>query len=104
MEPLYCFRLCSDTGKITRLKIEDYSQVTLCTFTSRYCLEYTDPTTKYLNRVRPENIDKLVHNKVYTFNPDIDHAKEIINKAILDKLNAAQAEKEKWLEIYNKLL
>lgn len=104
MEPLYCFRLYPDTGKITCLKIEDYSQVTVCTFTSRYCLEYVDPTTKYLNRVRPENIDKLVHNKVYTFDPDPDRAKEIINNAILDKLNAAVAEKEKWLEIYDKLL
>lgn len=103
MEPLYCFRLYPEIGEITCLKITNYSTVTLCEFTGRYCFEYVDPTTKYLNRVRPENIDKLVHNKVYSFDPDIDHAKEIINNAILDKLNAAQAEKEKWLEIYNKL-
>ena len=103
MKPLYCFRYNPETGEILRSEITNYSKVTLCEFTGRYCVEYKDPVTKYVNRVRPENIDKLVYNKIYSFTSDIDYARLIVNDALKAKVAEAQAEVEKYIKQQDKL-
>ena len=39
------------------------------------------------NYAREENFDQLKNNGVYTFNPDIEHARSIIFKVLSDKSN-----------------
>lgn len=100
MKPLYKYVLDEDTGKITVQEISDY-HIKENEYTHRKTYVHKEKYgTVY---TREESFDQLKHNTVYSFNPDIEHAKEIIWKSILEKFDKASEQKQKWEIMLKKL-
>lgn len=94
--PIYCFKLDAETFELTRIEITDYE--TIKCNSRRHIYKWEKPKINrcekrfYLN---PEKIDRFVNNKVFTFNPDREHAWYIIESTLETKLVEHKAAVEK---------
>ncbi len=84
-QPLYRFRLDTETGDIKKSSTENYSEY-------RPSPKYNPNKIAYKanldgQRVYPnkEDIDTMKNWSVYSFNPDLEHAKQIFKDAIWKK-------------------
>ena len=100
MQPLYRFKLNYETGEVTRLEITEYD---LCQWSNgeqyyrwqimsnvHYC---------YINR----DLDKYKSKRLYSFNPDFEHAREIIKENISAKRCEAHEEYLRTTELLEKI-
>ena len=105
METLYCFKYDKENGKLTKIEISEYAT---------RVNKYTDRKTYYFNKPRinkssglyqvpEEKIDRFVSDKVFTFNPDVENAKQIIYSTLEEKRNKAELEYHKYQEELNKI-
>lgn len=103
-KPLYCFKLEINTNdlkyNITKIEIPEYILKINC-FTERkcYCFE-----NQFINKsckhyvVEESKLDRFVSSKVYSFNPDIQNAKEIIFLELENKTNEYYTLYMQWKE------
>jgi len=75
-KPLYRFRLNTEDGSIEVKEITEYVEWPSC---------YRYRGSGQYNYARKKHIDKMYCNGVYSFDPDPDHAKEIIIAALSEK-------------------
>ena len=99
MDTLYRFRLNKETGKIDTFKITEYSVVG--GVYSRKCYRYHGPSCT--NFVDFKNIDKMFCNQVYTFNPDINAARQIMLDTLNDKADMLRKEYDTIRDILEKM-
>ncbi len=97
MKPIYKFVLDEETGKITVDELTDYDKVNEKWVTKSY---YRYKRNNLFYYIYDADLDKFKHGHVYSFNPDIEHAKEIIVEAIGQKLAKAQADVTRWAKVF----
>lgn len=81
MEILYCFKLDPDTGEVKRYEIKDYhvKKRMWATPKEEICFkENLGTRTDYHYALKPNKLNRFVHEKVFTFDPDYGHAIGII--------------------------
>ena len=81
MDTLYRFGLNTEDGTIEVREIDDYEYRAM-PYNKSY---YRYRGKSQWNYARECNLDKMVNNAVYTFNPSKKHAKEIMRGALIDK-------------------
>lgn len=97
-KPLYRFKLDEEKGQISKLEINDYSEVVW--YSKR---EYRYRLMGSIRDVKSKNLDRFVHDQVHTFNPDFEHARQIMLDDIGTKQCKAHEDYLKYTEIKNKL-
>ena len=100
MSPIYKFILDEETGKITVQEITEY-RVKENEFTHRKT--YIHKTGYGSNYTREESFDQLKHSTVYSFDPDIAHARKIILESVNAKASKAFKEYKRWNDVLEKL-
>lgn len=99
MKPIYRFTLDEATGVITRTEIAQYEERHWNNKETYY--KYKDRNgVKYIQSYQ---IDKFKSGRVYTFNPDENHAKQIIKAELLARKDKAQKELERWQAVLEKM-
>lgn len=88
-KPLYCFKLYETSGKVTTTVIRDYTPKNTG---DRKTYIYRDSITHVKHYVYKSNLDKVVHNKMYTFDPDVNRALNIIENYLSGKYMKAKSE------------
>ena len=105
MNPLYCFRLDFETGKVTRYTIDNY--VYRDTGYSHYHHVYSFKadigSSQYHYDVRDEIIDRFVSQKIFSFNPDMRSAIEIIEETLTNKSEKAKRENRNINKLLKKI-
>lgn len=99
MEPLYKFILDEETGEIRVQKITDYEDGK---WTDREKYWRFKKSGSYMY-CYAKDLDRFKSSHVYSFNPDINHAKDIIVEAIGQKVAKAQAEVERWARVFKEI-
>ena len=105
METLYCFKYDKENGKLTKIEIPEYKIITN-RFTDRkkYCFEKPKINKSYSHYEIPEEkFDRFVSDKLFTFNPDVENAKQIIYSTLEYKRDRAELEYHKYQEELNKI-
>lgn len=98
MEPLYRFTLDKDTFKISVKEITDYEEGK---WTNRD--KYWRYKTDCWHYCYTRDIDRFKNYHVHSFNPDINHAKDIMIEAISQRLIKAQTEVERWAKAFKEI-
>lgn len=99
MKPLYKFILDEDTGKIFVREITEYdsgkwlSDIGYLRYKENRCWKYC----------YTDKIDKFLSGHVYSFDPDILHAKSIITNNVKMRRAKAKREYERWNDVFEKL-
>lgn len=96
MKTLYRFRLNPD-GSIETQTIDDYTEA----FTNK--THYKWQGKSCVCWVKKTNLDKMFCNAVYTFNPDVNYARNIIINALNDKASNLQKELDKVRDMIDKI-
>lgn len=99
MRPVYRFKLCDFTGKISVTKITVYEEGKWSN-TRKY---YKYRGTSCVNYFYSDSMDRFKNNQVYSFNPDLEHAREIIRQALEMKANKAHLDYLKYIDKLEKL-
>ncbi len=100
MNPLYRFDFDEETGDITRLQIDEYTLQEWSTGNQFYRFKIKQSIKNcYIKR----DLETYKSGRVYSFNPDIEHAKEIIKERISIKRIKAHEDYLRYTEIVNKL-
>lgn len=99
MQPLYRFTLDKDTFKISVIEVTDYEEGKWTT-REKYWKYKVSGTWHYCYT---RDIDRFKNCHVYSFNPDISHAKDIMIEAIGQKLIKAQTEVERWAKAFKEI-
>jgi len=99
MKPLYKFILDEDTGKIFAREITEYDSGKWLADTG-YLRYKENGFRKY---VYLDKMDKYLSGHVYSFNPDILHAKSIIMNNVKIRRAKAKREYERWNGVFEKL-
>ena len=99
MDSIYKFTLIEDTGEIVKTKISQYE---------RKCWSPKDVYYRYKGKsgvmhIYERQLDQFKNGRVYTFNPDENHAKQIIKAELLARKDTAQKELERWQAVLEKL-
>ena len=96
---LYCFKLDEKSAEITRFEIDNYHERNF--YGKPHIVYHHKLDCKYASNhdIMEDNLDKLVHFKVHTFNPDIENAKAIINSELVEKRNKAYNDYQRWNEL-----
>lgn len=84
MKTIYRFKLNRQVNKIEVMEITNY-ETKVDIYGDTY-FRYRSFTGSCYNYVREKNLDKMKNNQVYTFNPDIAHARDIIIEALNYKI------------------
>ncbi len=98
MDELYCFKYDKENGKLTKIEIPEYG-TSVNRFTERKTYYFNKPRinkSSGLYQVKEEKIDRFVSDKIFTFNPDVENAKEIIYSTLLKKRDKAYDEFHKY--------
>jgi hypothetical protein len=95
-EPLYCWKVSTDTGEITKYKITHYSKRKI----GSYVFEPESKSAKFdyrffddKNQLKSTNTDKLdrfVSNQLYSFTDDDERAFKIISESISERIQEHQ--------------
>ena len=100
MQPLYRFKLDEETGEITRLEITDYALSHWNNGEQYYRWQIMSNVHYcYLKK----DMDRYKCKRLYTFNPDFEHAREIIKQFISEKRCAAHEEYLRNTELIEKI-
>lgn len=100
MQPLYRFKLDEETGEITRLEITDYDLFRWSNGEEYYRWQIlSNGHYCYIKK----DMDRYKSKRLYSFNPDIEHAREIIKQAINEKRCAAHEEYLRNTELIEKI-
>ena len=99
MNPLYKFVLDEETYKISVQEITDYEDGKW-TDRNKYWRYKKSGSYMYCYA---KDLDKFKNFHVYSFNPDINHAKDIMIEAISQRLIKAQTEVEKWAKAFKEI-
>ena len=99
MKPLYCFKLDKETGEIEKIIIKNYEEG-LWSNRKRY---WRFRLTSQYQYCYEQDLDVFKTWKVYSFNDDIEAAKEIIHQAISDKQRRAYDEYAKYTRLVHKI-
>ena len=83
---LYKFVLDKETGTISTVKITKYKYQKYTN--NREFLRYCKNSTEYYCYL-PTDLDNFKSGRVYSFNPDEEHASQIIIQALQDKYEIA---------------
>ena len=94
MKPLYRFKL-NDNGQIETRVIDTYEE------TGAFFVYKFNSVTHWVSK---HNLYSVFHNQVYTFNPDIDRAKEIMYDTFMKKAKHAYDEYEKYAKLAEKVV
>lgn len=90
---LYCFCFDSETGLVTKIDIPRYVTRRIGT-TGRYIIAFTEPRIikcqHNFYEVPSNRIDKFVHEKVFSFDPSIVNACDIIKKTLERRIQEYQ--------------
>lgn len=100
MKPIYKFVLDEETGEITVQEITEY-RIKVHEFTHRKT--YIHKAIYGANYTREESFDQLKHSHVYSFNPDIAHARKIILESVNARASKAFKEYKRWSEVKTKM-
>ena len=99
MKTLYKFILDTDTGKISVQEITDYDYEEGYWINRKKYWRYKSGSWYYCYE---NDLDRYKCGHVYSFNPDFDHAYEIIIHELKSRADKAKAEYEKYEKLYNK--
>lgn len=100
MKTLYRFKLDPDTGEITVNEITNYDTKENSSYRGSY---YKYRGNSVYNYVKFSNIDRMFCNQVYTFNPNPEHAKQIVLDALYNKVEQSKKQYEKVYDTFAKL-
>lgn len=90
-KPLYRWKLLEDGAVVKSEPIYEY--VLDHMWQDRY--RFLVPGKRVERYVKTADLDRLVHNRVYSFNPDDSHAFGIIKQTLINKVDVARAELNK---------
>ena len=101
---LYCYRLDEVTGVISSFEILESEWSIREHFHNHDRDEFVfwknlGTGANYSYSVQRRTLDKYISNKVYTFDPDPQHAQNIIEEALSAKLKKARLEVKKYTKI-----
>ena len=89
MDPLYYFKLDTDTATVTRYMITEYEEISAnSAFVTRKHIRHRFKGA--IRYVYGYDIDRFKSNRVYSYNPDMNHAIKIIQQALKVKWNKAK--------------
>lgn len=99
MDSIYKFTLIEDTGEIVKTEISQYE---------RKCWSNKDVYYRYKGKsglmyIYERQLDQFKSGRVYTFNPDENHAEQIIKVELLARKDKAQKELERWQAVLEKI-
>ena len=99
MDSIYKFTLIEDTGEIVKTEISQYE---------RKCWSNNDVYYRYKGNcgvmyIYERQLDQFKSGRVYTFNPDENHAEQIIKAELLARKDKAQKELERWQTVLEKM-
>ena len=100
MKPLYRFKLDTETGKIIVKKINTYEENSTGAYREPYYRYRGDSCYNY---VKFSNIDRMFCNAVYSFEPNPEHAKQIMLDALYDKAEQLKEQYDKTCDLFTKL-
>lgn len=80
MQPIYCFKELP-TGEITKREIPEYNVREL--YNHKKVYYYIISNRRY--DFKESDIDKLIRDRVYSYDPDIEHARKVILNSLLKK-------------------
>ena len=95
---LYRFKVDLENGYMERIEIKDYSKIVYYNK-----IEYRYRLLGSIRVVRTSSLDRYLHEQVHTFNPDFEHAKEIILADIGAKQCKAHEDYLRYTELKNRL-
>jgi len=103
MKPLYRFSLNIDTGEIKRNVIKDYDFIENRPWTSGYKEEsyYRFRLNGTYFYAYIKDFDHYVNRRVYSWNDDIESAKQIIAKSLLDNIEQLEAKARRCTHTLN---
>lgn len=106
-EILYCYKVDEVTGQITQYEIKDY-EFHKSVFGSKNHDTWSfrgiiSKDCNYRYCIERFKMDRYVSQKVFTFNPSIEYAHNIIKKTINGKIIKAQYEEKKYKELLGKI-
>lgn len=99
MKILYCFKIDELTAKIVRYEITDYE---IYKYHGGMYIKFKASLGNKNNskfEVPFNDLDKIYHMKLYTFNPDYNYAKKIINDDLINRRNSAYKEYDRYNEL-----
>lgn len=102
MSPLYKFSLNEETGKIVVQEIADYTErsSSYSSHGKRYWIYKGIGCWMY---VYESKLDRYLSGHVYSFNPDITHARKIILESVSAKASKAFKEYKRWSKVKSKM-
>lgn len=95
---LYRFKFYEDTGELESEAIEDYREVAWYGKA-----EYRYKLLGSVRVVKASNIDKYIYEQVHSFNPDENHARQIIKSAIEARYLKACNDVQKYKQLLEKI-
>lgn len=99
-KPLYKFVLNEETGTISTVKITKYKYQQYAN--GREFLRYGLKSASYYCYLATD-LDAFKSGRVYSFNPDVEHARQIIIQALQDKYETAMNSCTKFEEILKRM-
>lgn len=101
MKPLYYFKIDEKTGKITCQEITKYEEGRWTSNKMYYRWKGNSGASMY---AYTNDLDRFKDWHVYTFNPDYDHAYEIIYDGLQEKLLAAEKTYKRFQRVFDKVI
>lgn len=104
-QPLYCFKVNPDTGEITTFTITEYQERTNI-YNDLVSYRWVTPRINTTDRffvTYNGKLDKFTGNKVYSFNPDKQHAVGIMKATLEKKIEEYQKTEKRWQDILHRL-
>ena len=99
MKPIYKFVLDEETGNITVYEITDYTESKWSN--KERWWRYRGPGCWMY--IYESKLDRYLSGHVYSFNPDITHARKIILESVSAKASKAFKEYKRWSEVKSKM-
>ena len=103
MNTLYYFSLNPDVGTLSRREINDYEIVKHSWNPSRDSISFSGKYGAKTRRdysIEVRDLDKFLHNRVITYDPDPDHALKIIKDSLNAKINYFKDKMEQYNNLY----
>ena len=104
--PLYCFRLDPETGELTRYEVWNYYTVTNF-YSNKKAYKFrgqigANTYDKYT--VKFEDLNRFAWFKLFTFDPDMDKARQLILADLDERIETAYREAHKWFSVRDLML
>lgn len=106
MDTLYCFKLNMVTGEITRTEINSY-HTNMDRYNQKYVYGFKmNFGTKYdyHYRIKEDKLDHFSHDKIFSFDPDIKKAKNIMYVSLKEKQKKAYITEKKLATLTHAIL